>query len=81
MKEYKKSILDYEDMKKSLAYVDELAYNRGIAEGEERGKAEERSNIAKLLLLRGVDINIITNTTRLSEEELLKLTKAEVNAT
>ena len=46
---------------------------RGIAKGIEQGRKEEKIEMAKALLLKGVDIEIISETTGLSKEEIRKL--------
>ena len=45
----------------------------GLAEGEAKGKAEERVLIAKAMIAKGMDRNIISEITGLSDEELESL--------
>lgn len=65
-KEYLDSIYDYPDVRVALSEH----FDEGKEEGYAKGKAEERLAIAKLLLLQGVSMDIITKTTGLSEEEI-----------
>jgi predicted transposase/invertase (TIGR01784 family) len=50
-----------------------LAKEEGIKEGLERGKFEEKIQIAKNFLKEGIDVDIISKATGLSQEELEKL--------
>lgn len=70
MREYEKSITESEAVKASLKYVEELAYQRGIAEGEAKGEANAKLAIASLLLAQGVSLEIITKTTGLTAKEI-----------
>ena len=47
----------------------------GLREGEEKGKQEKAKEMAKILLQSGVDINIISQSSGLTIEEIQKLTK------
>ena len=49
----------------------------GIKEGELKGKQQEKSEIAKKLLNKEIDISIISETTGLSIEEINKLKNQE----
>ncbi|HBW24917.1 MAG TPA: ISNCY family transposase, partial [Holosporales bacterium] len=45
----------------------------GREEGREEGKRERELEMARSLLLQGVDIDIIISTTQLSKEEIEKI--------
>ena len=47
--------------------------SEGFSEGEAKGKAEERVQIAKAMIAKGMDRNIISEITGLSDEELESL--------
>lgn len=74
--EYEKSVLDYEDVKYAIECNSRYAFNKGVAEGEARGKAEgkaeERLAMAKAMLLKGLDLDMISSITELSAEEIKK---------
>ena len=55
--------------------INQLYYakEKGLAEGKEEGKTEERLEIAKKMLKEGLSVDLICRTTGLSEEEVLKL--------
>ena len=55
--------------------INQLYYakKKGLAEGGEEGKTEERIEIAKKMLKEGLSVDLICRTTGLSEEEVLKL--------
>lgn len=65
---YNKSILEFADVREAVAF----AQAKGEAKGEAKGRAETKLAMAKLLLEQGVDIEIITKTTGLTEEEILR---------
>ena len=48
-------------------------YDEGLAEGLERGRQERDIEMARTLLLKEVDIELIVETTMLSKEEIEKL--------
>ncbi|OFW73651.1 MAG: transposase [Alphaproteobacteria bacterium RIFCSPHIGHO2_12_42_13] len=51
----------------------EKGREEGLEKGLEKGKQERELEIAKSLLLQGVDVDIIISTTQLSKEEIEKL--------
>lgn len=63
--EYEKSILEYDDVKDAIDYHSRLAKAEGIA--------ETKRQIASEMLKAGIDLNIITQTTGLTEEEITML--------
>jgi predicted transposase/invertase (TIGR01784 family) len=58
---------------KGMAKGLEQGLAKGIEKGIEKGIKAEKINVAKGLLLAGVDVNIIKNTTELSEKDLMSL--------
>ena len=81
MKEYKKSIMEYEDVQDACvaAKEDGFAEGRaeGLAEGETRGEARGEANkareIALGMLAKGYAVNIISDLTGLTEDEIRHL--------
>ena len=87
--EYTKSVLEYEDVQDALNYMRKTSLKEGfekglaegkaegkaegLAEGEAKGKAEGIANTAKNMLSLGIDIDMISKATGLSEEDILKL--------
>ena len=75
--EYEKSILEYDDVKDAIDYHRRLAKaegkTEGIAKGRAEGIAETKRQIAAEMLKAGIDLNIITQTTGLTEEEITML--------
>ena len=65
--EYEKSILEYDDVKDALEYHRRLARTEGKAEGI----AETKLQIAIKMLKAGIDLATITQTTGLTEEEII----------
>lgn len=53
----------------------EIGIQKGRLEGIEKGRLAEREEVAKNLLLQGLDISIIENATGLSRKDLAKLQK------
>ncbi len=80
--EYEKSILEYEDVKRAVAYAGELAakaayeegIDKGITEGRKEGREEGRMaallQTAKNLLDLGLPMTDITKATGLTEEQI-----------
>ena len=75
---YRKSLNDYEDVKRMQSYYFEQGEEKGFAKGEAKGKAEgkaEGAAEAKLkmvlsMLEKGLDIKFISEVTGLSENEI-----------
>ncbi len=57
----------------SMAQKYDEGLEKGREEGLEKGKRERELEIAKSLLLQGVDIDIIASTTQLSQQDIKKL--------
>ena len=50
--------------------VERFGYNQGLEQGLEQGKKEERKEIAKRMKEQGINIQIIQEITKLTEEEI-----------
>jgi predicted transposase/invertase (TIGR01784 family) len=57
----------------SIRYSFENGEAKGKAEGRQEGRQEEKIEIAKSLKTKGIDVNTISETTKLSVDEVLKL--------
>jgi len=66
---YRECINSKNDYRNVMAYAKE----EGFAEGEAKGKAETKIELAHKLKEAGVDLSIIQSVTGFSEEELSKL--------
>lgn len=83
MKEYKKSVLDYHDVKSAIQCASEDSYAEGLAEGIETGMTEGRQaglaegkrTIILQMLNNGVSVPMISKLTGLSETEVLAASK------
>ncbi len=64
---------EYQEYEDSLKYYRDL--KNSLETAKEEGRQEEKIEVAKNLLKRGVDLGIIMNATGLSEEEINKLKK------
>ena len=72
-------LLTYEQAEKyEGAYLASMAqkYDEGLAEVLERGRQERDIEMARTLLLKEVDIELIVETTMLSKEEIAKLSSS-----
>lgn len=76
--EYRKSVLEYEDVQDAIAYSMEKGYERGLEtglkrgldEGVKRGEEEGVMKVAQTMLSKGLDITLIASVTGLSEAEI-----------
>ena len=79
--EYEKSILEYDDVKDAIDYHSRLAKaegrEEGKAEGIAQGVAQAKYQIAVELLKAGIDLAIISQTTGLTEEDIIQLNKKQ----
>ena len=66
---YNRSVMREQDVINQLYY----AKKKGLAEGREEGKTEERLEIAKKMLGMGLSVEQIMEATGLSKEEIIKL--------
>ena len=81
MKEYKKSIMEYEDVQDACVAAKEDGFAEGeakgkaegLAEGEARGEEKKAREIALELLKKKIPVEIIYETTGLTEDEIRHL--------
>lgn len=59
----------------TIAGMFEMARKEGIEKGMEKGQLEERRRIAIELIQKGIDIQVVAETTKFSVEEINKLLK------
>ena len=69
--EYKKSVLEYEDVQEAVRYARE----QGLEQGLEQGRAVEKRQLALNMLAEGLDPATVARISGLTEEELLNLTR------
>ena len=80
-KKYKKSLMDYYDVRDAMNVALEdgrkLGYEQGIKEGREEGREEGRTNekyqLTLNMLEEGLDTTMVARITGLPEVEILKL--------
>ena len=77
---YRKSVLEYEDVQRAVAYAKELAFEDGVKKGLMRGREEGREegreallNTAKNLLIMDLSIEDVVKATGLSEEQVREI--------
>jgi len=69
--EYKKSVLEYEDVQAAVQYARE----QGLEQGLEQGREERTIQLARNMLDKGLDPTLVAEITKLTEEELQNLTR------
>ena len=67
--EYEASKMAYRDIKNSI----DTAKQKGLAEGMEKGMNQKALDIARNMLVDGVDINLIMKYSGLTQEQIEKL--------
>ena len=70
---YRKSVLEYEDVQRAVAYAKELAFEEGMEKGREEGREEGREALiraAKKFLEMGLPMAEVVKVTGLAKEEL-----------
>ena len=71
---YRKSVLDYEDVQRAVAYAKEVAakdaFEKGKAEGRKEGREEALLEAARKFLELGVTLSDIAKATGLSEDQV-----------
>ena len=67
---YQKSVLEYEDVKRAVAYAKETAAKEFYEKGMEKGREETLLHTAKKFLELGISIADIMKATGLSEEQI-----------
>ncbi len=85
--EYKKSVLEYEDVQEAVRYARELGIEEGREQGLEQGREEGRKQgilqgeinakrlLARNMLAEGLEPATVAKISGLTEEELLNLTR------
>jgi len=77
--EYKKSVLEYEDVQAAVQYAREQGIEQGIEQGLEQGREEgravEKLELARNMLTEGLDPAIVAKISGLTVEELQNLTR------
>ena len=76
-KKYKKSLMDYYDVRDAVNVAREdgrkWGYEQGIEEGREEGRANEKHQLTLNMLEAGLDTTMVARITGLTEAEILKL--------
>jgi predicted transposase/invertase (TIGR01784 family) len=73
IRSYEDSLKYYRDLKNSLDTAKEEGREEGIEIGVEKGREERNIEIAKELLKNGIDIDIISKSTGLTQEQIERL--------
>ena len=72
--EYKKSVLEYEDVQKAVQYAHKQGLEQGLEQGREQGREEGRETEKRILVLnmlaKGFDPDLVAEITGLREEEV-----------
>ena len=71
--EYIKEMNTERDRRNQISYAHECGKAEGLAEGEAKGKTEEKLNIARNMKEKGADVAFIAECTGMSVEEIEKL--------
>lgn len=74
MREYKKSVLEYQDVQDAIKYASRRNFEEGEKRGEARGIATAKRMIIMQMLANDVSTPMISKLTGLSEEEINQLT-------
>ena len=69
---YRKSVLEYEDVQRAVAYAKELAFEDGVKKGREEGRGA-LIRTAKNLLEMGLSIEDIVKATGLCEDQVREM--------
>ncbi|MDD4514713.1 hypothetical protein [Massilibacteroides sp.] len=75
MEAYKKSIIEYDDVRSAVDYAREEGIEYGIKKGLKEGIEKERQTIALNCLKQGLSIEETCRLTGLSKQEILNLRK------
>ena len=77
LRSYEQSINAYRDIKNSLDTAKKegkaVGFVEGMEKGMEKGKAKERADTAQKMKIKGLDLNLISDITGLSIEEIKRL--------
>ena len=75
--EYKKSVLEYEDVQEAVRYAHEQGLEEGLEEGREQGREEgravEKRQLARNMLAEGLNLAMVAKISELTEAEVLAL--------
>ena len=74
-KKYKKSLMDYYDVRDAVDVAREDGRKWGYEQGIEEGRADEKHQLALNMLEEGLDTTMVARITGLTETEILKLMK------
>lgn len=77
METYRKSILDYDDVRSAVDFAREEGLNDGIEKGIEKGRIEESKAIALNCLKQSMPLEQISQITGLSTKEILLMKQQE----
>ena len=66
--EYKKSVLEYEDVQKAVRYAEKLGREEGLKQGIEQGREEEKRQIVCNMLAKGFDPDLVAEIIGLTAE-------------
>ena len=83
--EYKKSVLEYEDVQKAVQYARELGHEEGCEEGRELGReeglkqghADEKRLFVRNMLAEGFDPMVIAKITGMTEEDIRSFSRTD----
>ena len=70
---YRKSVLEYEDVQRAVAYAKELAFEDGVKKGKEEGREAALAHTAKNLLVMGLSIEDVVKATGLCEDQVREM--------
>ncbi len=70
MEEYRKSILEYQDVRDAVDYAKELAREEGIKEGQRIGLEKAKIQLVQKCREEGLSIDLISKLTGLSIEQI-----------
>lgn len=77
--EYKKSVLEYEDVQEAVRYAHEQGLEQGLEQGREEGLAEgretEKRQLASNMLAKGLDPSLVAEISGLSVEEVMAMSE------
>jgi predicted transposase/invertase (TIGR01784 family) len=70
MKEYKKSVLEYRDVRDSIELAREEAHEEGVKKGIKKGIEKERISIIHKCLQNNIPVDVIINLTGFSKVQI-----------
>lgn len=69
--EYKKSVLEYEDVQEAVRY----AHEQGLEQGLEQGRETEKRQLARNMLAKGLAPSLVAEISGLSVEEVMAMSE------